>query len=392
MTSDDRTVWAPVWAMALGVTNLSTAEILPVSLLTPMARDLSVSTGTAGQAMTATAGVAVAAALIIAWATQRVDRRLLLLVLTALPTLASLVVALAPTFALVMAARVLVGISLGGFWALSAALALRLAKGPDVPRALSIIFGGSSLAGVAVAPLASFMGGVIGWRGVFLIATGLGVVALAAQALTLPAMPPRGSVRLDTMLAVVRRRTVLIGLVGMFLTFGGSRLFYSYIRPFIDRTVGGDVALVSLLLLAYGVAVFVGTTQAAPLHRRNLRLTIAGASLLITALAFALVFTGTAFWPATIALIGWGLAYGVIPVGWTTWITRAVADQAETAGGLQVAVIQGAILAGAAAGGLIVDRFTITGVLIGSGVVTLVAAIHVLTQLGSTEPLRVTIR
>lgn len=391
MTTGDRTSWAPVWAMALGVASLTTSELLPISLLTPMARDLQVSTGTAGQAITVTAGVAVVTAVLVAWATRRVNRRTILLVLTALHAVASLGVALAPAFPLVIMARAFVGLSLGTFWAMSAALALRLVNGPDVPKALGLIFGGSSIAGVTTNSIASFLGGVIGWRAVFLAAAALGVVAFIAQTLTLPSMPSTSTARLATVVEVIRRPVVVVGLLGVFLTFGGSRLFYLYIRPLIDRTVHGDVALVSLLLLVFGTSCFIGTTQAARLHRRNLRATIAAASLSIAVLCGVLVFVSGFIVPTTAVLVLWGLAYGVIPVGWSTWVTRAIADQAETGGGIQVAVIQAAILSGAAVGGVIIDRFTVTGVLVAAGAMMLIAAVQVLTQLSPTGSVRITV-
>ncbi len=360
--------------MALGVASLSTSESLPVSLLTPIAADLGVSAGAAGQAITASASVAFATSLIVAWATRRVNRRFLLLALTAIQVLSTLTVALAPSLPVLLIGRMLLGFALGAFWSLSASLALRLAAGPDVPKALSIIFGGSSVAGIAAAPLGSYLGGIVGWRGVFLAALVLGGAALLAQALTLPSMPSNSDARLGTLLTVIRRPAVALGMLGIVLTFGGHRLFFTYIRPLLDRVGGGDIAFVSGLLLVFGLASFAGTTQAARLLRRDLRLTIAGASLGIAVLAALMVPASSHPVPTTVILIAWGFSFGLIPVGWSTWITRAVADQAETAGGIQVAVIQIAILVAAAVGGVIVDRVGVTGVVIAAGVVMVLAA------------------
>jgi predicted MFS family arabinose efflux permease len=103
--------------------------------------------------------------------------------------ISNLAVAFAPGFVPLVLARLVLGVAVGGFWGLSASLALRLIPAADLPMALSIIFGGGAVAGVAAAPLGAFLGGQIGWRGVFVAAAGLAAVALATQFHTVPRMP-----------------------------------------------------------------------------------------------------------------------------------------------------------------------------------------------------------
>jgi predicted MFS family arabinose efflux permease len=176
-----RSAWAAVWALALTVTTLNASEMLPASLLTPMAASLDASEGLVGQSVTATALLAIATSLFIAPLTRRFDRRHVLLVVAAAQVLSNLVVALAPDAGVMLAARVLLGLTVGGVWGLSASLALRLVPSEGVPRALSIIFGGASVAMVAATPIGAFLGGIIGWRGVFFAATGPGCLPRARR-------------------------------------------------------------------------------------------------------------------------------------------------------------------------------------------------------------------
>ncbi|XEY00802.1 MFS transporter [Tistrella bauzanensis] len=138
--------WWAVLSMALGVFGLVTAEFLPASLLTPMAADLGVTEGLAGQAVTATAAVGLVTSLVIAAATRRIDRRFVLLGFTGLLVASNLLVAVAPDLGLLIAARVLLGVALGGFWTMSAATVMRLVPEAMVPKALSMVFAGVSRA------------------------------------------------------------------------------------------------------------------------------------------------------------------------------------------------------------------------------------------------------
>ncbi|MGO4838596.1 MFS transporter, partial [Rhizobiaceae sp. 2RAB30] len=122
----DKPAWAAVFAMTLGVFGLVTAEFLPASLLTPMAADLGISEGLAGQAVTATALVALAASLLIATVVRDLDRRIVLLAFSVLLILSSLLVAFASSLTMLLLGRVLLGAAVGGFWTMSAAVAMRL--------------------------------------------------------------------------------------------------------------------------------------------------------------------------------------------------------------------------------------------------------------------------
>ncbi|MEP9379188.1 MFS transporter [Aquabacter sp. CN5-332] len=369
--------WAAVGAMALGVFALVTAEFLPASLLTPMAAGLGVTEAAAGQAVTATALVALVSSLLVAAVTRGIDRRLLLLAFSAMLVASNLIVALAPNLPLLLVGRVLLGIAIGGFWAMSAALTMRLVPEALVPRALSMIFSGVSAATIFAAPVGSYLGYMLGWRSVFLLAAGLGVVTIIAQIATLPRMAPTGSAQLRTLIDVLRRPGIGVGMIAAMLAFAGHFAVFTYIRPFLETVTGFSIDAVSATLLGFGVANFIGTLLAGPMIERSLKFALLSMPLLMGALGIALVTLQGSPMGHALLIALWGLAFGAVPVAWSTWLTRTVPDQAETAGGLLVAAVQFAISVGAAGGGVVFALDGAVGVFGAASLILLSAALLV---------------
>ena len=197
--------WRAVYSLGLGVFGLITAEFLPASLLTPMAASLGVTEGMAGQAVTATALVALVTGLLITPATRRIDRRWVLMFFSVLQIISSLLVAFAPNLHVLLMGRLLLGIAIGGFWAMSTATTMRLVPADKVPKALAVIFSSVSIATVVAAPLGSYLGSLIGWRNVFILCILPSMLALLWQLWVLPSMKPESSGSLSTLFRVLRR-------------------------------------------------------------------------------------------------------------------------------------------------------------------------------------------
>ena len=369
--------WRAVWSLGLGVFGLITAEFLPASLLTPMASSLGVTEGVAGQTVTATALVALVTGLLITSATKSIDRRWVLMFFTLLQTVSSLLVAFAPSLQVLLLGRLLLGVAIGGFWAMSTATAMRLVPAKDVPKALSIIFAGVSIATVVAAPLGSYLGSLIGWRNVFILCVIPGVLALFWQLWVLPSMRPENSGSLGTLFKVLRRPGMVGGLLATIFIFSGHFAFFTYLRPFLETVGRANVETISLILLGFGVANFIGTSIAGYLLARNLRLTLALVPFAMGVLALTMVAYGHLALVDGLLVTLWGFAFGLVPVGWSTWLATTVADEAESAGGLMVASIQLAISAGAAGGGLVFDMNGANGVFTASGVLLLAAMVMV---------------
>ncbi len=370
--------WLAVSSLSLGAFAMVTSEFLPISLLTPMADDLNVSVGAAGQAVTTTAVVAGVAALFTAIVTRKIDRRHVLAGLTVLLIASGLIAATASSYLPLLVARVLLGVGLGGFWSMAGATALRLVPARSVPRALSIVFAGVSAATVLAAPIGAYIGDVWGWRAAFHAATALAVIALALQLVALPKLPPRQAPSLGSLVALTSRPRFAIGLVAILLMISGHFSGFTYIRPFLEQGPRFGVEAVSLTLLAFGVAGFIGTAAAGPIMARSIKADIVLGGLLVAGVSGVLLAFGAVPAIAVAGIAIWGFSFGLIPVGFQTWGVKAEPNDTEAVGAVMVAAFQTAITLGAAIGGLLVNGFGPLAAIVYAGLACLSSALIVL--------------
>lgn len=374
--AEPRARWSGVLAMTVCVFALVASEFMPVSLLTPMAAELGVTEGQAGQGIAISGAFAVATSLSISAIAGRLDRKLLLLALTVVMAVSGALVGLAPNYLVYMIGRALVGIVVGGFWSMSAATAMRLVPERHVPRALAIFNGGNALASVLAAPLGAYLGTVVGWRGAFLVLVPVAVIAFVWQLTSLPRLPaPERIARIGAVFAPLRRRSIQVGLAACAAFFAGQFMLYSYVRPFLETVTGIDGGLLSIVLLVIGAAGLVGTTFIGRFVERDLYRTVAVVPLVLAVVAAALIPLGTLLVPVLVLFALWGLLATANPVGWWTWIAKAMPDEAEAGGGLMVAVIQLSIATGSSIGGLLFDTGGHTGTFCVSAVLLAVAAV-----------------
>lgn len=385
----DKPAWTAVVSLTLGVFGLVTAEFLPASLLTPMAADIGVSVGAAGQAVTATAVIAGLAGLAAAIVTRGIDRRIVIWSLTSLLVVSSVVAALATDLTTLLFARVLLGIGLGAFWSMVAAIAMRLVPPESLPKAMSLIFMGVSVATVSAAPIGAYLGNLLGWRVVFWIVALIGVGVLAVQMAVLPRLPARGSPDLRTLVNLLGRPSIALVLVGIVVVISGHFAGFTYVRPFLEQIPQLSVETISLVLLAFGVGGFFGNLVGGAITARSAKASVIFGALLIAATGLALLLGGGSPLVSAVAVGLWGFAFGALPVGFQTWLVRvAPAEEAESAGGLLVAAFQVAIASGAVFGGLLVEGFGTLGVIAYATIATVVGGFGVL-LLGSKSPERV---
>ncbi|MFE5557560.1 MFS transporter [Streptomyces sp. NPDC056544] len=363
--------WAAVCAVSLGIFCLITSELLPVGLLTPIGAALGVSDGTAGLMVTAPGLVAGLCAPLVTVGAGRLDRRLVLCVLIAVMVAANLAAALAPDFAVVLAARLLVGVSVGGFWAIAGGLAVRLVPERQVGRATALVFGGVPTASVLGVPAGTLLGELGGWRTAFAAVGALGLVALTALLVLLPPLPATRHITLPELPALLREnRAVRAGVIVTFLVVTGQFAAYTFVRPILQEVSGVDAEHISTLLLGYGVAGVAGNFLAGA--RDAYRTLLVVSSTLTVVLALIAVLPGPAV--GTALLLAWGLAYGGVSVSVQGWMIKAAPEAPEAASSLMVAMFNFAIAAGALCGGLAVDGISVPAAPLGGAALMFAAA------------------
>jgi predicted MFS family arabinose efflux permease len=353
--ADTPAAWGAVFALALGAFTLVASEFMPVSLLTPIAADLHISEGQAGQAIAISGAFALVTSLFLGSIAGRLDRRTLLLALTVLMAVSGTVAAFAPNYTVFMIGRALIGAAIGGFWSMSASIAMRLVPASGVPRALAIVNGGNALATVVAAPLGAFLGGVVGWRGAFFCVVPVAAIAFGWKFLSLPPMAAQPGASPLGILRLLKRPPVAFGMAEVSLFFSGQFALFTYLRPFLETVTHTSVALLTGMLLLIGVAGVVGTALIGGVLQGRLYRVLVATPLLMAAIGVALVAFGSSTATVAVLLAAWGLLGTSAPVGWWTWLAETLPREAEAGGGLIVAVVQLAIMLGATVGGLLFD-------------------------------------
>jgi predicted MFS family arabinose efflux permease len=374
--------WGAVISMALCVAVLIASEFMPVSLLSPIATDLGVTEGRAGQAISISGIFAVVTSICVAGFTRRLDKRLVLGSFSLILVISGAIVTFAPNYIVLMVGRALLGVAIGGFWSMSTSVVMRLVPENSVPKGLAMLNAGNAISATIAAPLGSLLGSYIGWRGAFFAVVPLALLALVWQWISIPPLPPRRSEGSSNVFRLLLRPPVAIGMASIMLVFMGQFALFTYLRPFLETVTSVSISTLSLLLLLMGLAGVAGTTIVSHLLQKWLFVVLAAIPLIMAVIALALIAFGTSPTITAALLIGWGLFSTAAPVGWGTWLSRTMPDDAEAGGGLQVATIQLAITLGASIGGVLFDSagwwttFLFAAALLGGSFVLAIAARH----------------
>ncbi|MFF4901781.1 MFS transporter [Streptomyces sp. NPDC001068] len=373
--------WPAVASVALMSFVLVLSEFLPIGLLPVIGSSLHVSVGTVGLVVVVPGLTAAVTAPLLTIASGKLDRRRVLIALAVSFTASNVVAALAPDMPVMAVARILLGVAVGGFWAMGAGVAARLVPAQAVHRATALITAGISAGTVVSLPLGALIGHLAGWRTAFFIAAGAALLALAALAWRLPSLPPTGAIRMATLTSSLRNRGARLALLATALIFLGHFAAYTYITPYLEDRAHFGSSAVTLTLLGYGVAGLAGNFAAGAIIGRSLRTVYSIAAVLVAASVILLnTLTGAA--PAVIVLVVlWGAAFGAVPLALQTWILQASPDAPESGLALLVSVLQISLAAGSLVGGLIVDGYGVsTGFAFGGILALLSAATQIFTR------------
>src|SRR5215207_8234732 len=308
-----RTAWLAVVSLGLGIFTLVASEFLPASLLSPIAGDVGITEGTAGQLVTATSLIGIIGGPLVVSALPRVNRRWVMAGLTTLAIVSNVLVAISPVFGLMLTSRLLLGLALSGFWAMSLAVTAQLVPADRLGRAMTVVNMGVSLATIAAVPAGAYFGELLGWRAVFLLAAAAGIVALAAQLATLPSIPQSGAPGFRALLQTARTPVVALGILAIILIAGGHFMGFTYLRPAFETIDGLTPALLALLLMVFGIATFVGNVVAGPLADRRLPVLVIASPVAIGVASVLFALAGSSLALAVVSVFVWGMGFGAVP-------------------------------------------------------------------------------
>ncbi|GAA1515740.1 MFS transporter [Sphaerisporangium rubeum] len=358
-------------ALALAAFLYVTTESLPIGLLPLMARDLGTSASAVGLLVTGYGLVVVVVTLPLTRMTRRIPRRRLLCVLLGVFALATCLSAVAGDYWLLMGARMVTALSQAVFWAVVTPAAAGLFRPEVRGKAMAVLYAGASSAAVAGVPAGTWLGQQAGWRTVFLVLGGLGLVVLAVVAAVLPGTPAgRGAA--DRGSAPDRGRYLVI-VAGTATAVTGAFAAFTYIGPFLTEVSGFAESSIGPLLLARGVAGVAGVVVAGYLADRHAWHTMAGLTgLQALALAAQYLLGGSPVATvAAVALSGFTMS-GLTAVLGSRVLTHAPGTSDMASAGMSTAFNVG-ITAGAFLGGVLLPLAGPGGTVLAGALLSLVA-------------------
>lgn len=350
--------WFAILAVSIAAFALVTSEFLPIGVLNDVANDLKISVGTAGLIITLPGVMAALAAPLLPVAFKQLDRRYVLLFLTAVMVIANTITAFASDFTLLLISRMILGISIGGFWATAIALSGKLAPAHlPIAKATAVVMAGVTFATVLGVPIGTWLSEFYGWRSAFGITAIIGFVVFLLQLRYLPKLIPESSIRLHDLPALLRVPKARSGMLIVLLIGLAHFCAYSYLAPFFKNVAGFNGTTISSLLLLYGIAGIFGNAFAGYSGNFNIRYTLAFVGLCFAVVFFSFPVFAVHEAGAIVLTALWGFAFGAFPTSANIWMFVHAPQAVEKGMPLFVGLFQVMIATGSLLGGYIVDHF-----------------------------------
>jgi MFS transporter, DHA1 family, inner membrane transport protein len=304
----------PLLALATGAFGIGVTEFAPMGLLPIIAEDLGVSIPTAGLLISAYAIGVMLGAPLMTLTTGRMRRRTLLISLAGIFTLGNLMAALANSYEMLMAARLVTSLNHGAFFGVGSIVAMSVVPKDKSAGAVAAMFMGLTIANVVGVPFATWVGDQLGWRAAFWGIAALGVLTMMALVATLPNNPaPKDGSPISELRALGRKS--VLGALGL-TVLGSSAMFtvFTYIAPILQTETGASVGFITAMLVTYGLGLTVGNWLGGHFADKsvNMTLIVTLSGLTITLIAFGALMAFPI--PAALLIFVWGVAsFALVP-------------------------------------------------------------------------------
>jgi MFS transporter, DHA1 family, inner membrane transport protein len=304
----------PLLALATGAFGIGVTEFAPMGLLPIIAEDLGVSIPTAGLLISAYAIGVMLGAPLMTLTTGRMRRRTLLISLAGIFTLGNLMAALANSYEMLMAARLVTSLNHGAFFGVGSIVAMSVVPKDKSAGAVAAMFMGLTIANVVGVPFATWVGDQLGWRAAFWGIAALGVLTMMALVATLPNNPaPKDGSPISELRALGRKS--VLGALGL-TVLGSSAMFtvFTYIAPILQTETGASVGFITAMLVTYGLGLTVGNWLGGHFADKsvNMTLIVTLSGLTITLIAFGAMMAFPI--PAAFLIFVWGVAsFALVP-------------------------------------------------------------------------------
>ncbi|MFF9018209.1 MFS transporter [Streptomyces sp. NPDC014870] len=316
-------------ALAIGAFGIGTTEFVIMGVLPQVAGDFGVSIPTAGWLVTGYAlGVVFGAPLLTVLGTK-VSRKKMLLFLMGLFVVGNLLSAVAPSFGMMLAGRVVASLAHGAFFGIGSVVAADLVAPERKASAISLMFMGLTVANIVGVPLGTYIGQAAGWRVTFALVAALGVIGFLGVARLIPANATGrpGTANVRTEFAAFKNVQVWLAMAMTVLGYGGVFAAITYITPMMTEVAGYTEAAVTWLLVLFGIGMFLGNLLGGRFADRALMpmLFVSLGALSLTLLLFTATAHHKVLAAITLTLIG-ALGFATVPP-----LQKWVLDQAKQA-------------------------------------------------------------
>ena len=280
-----------LYALTVGAFGIGVTEFIIMGLLMQVSADLGVSIPTAGLLMTGYALGVFVGAPILTLLTRRLPKKTTLLVLMAIFTLGNILAAIAPTYGILMGARLVTALAHGTFFGVGSLVAVSLVAPERKASAISIMFTGLTIATLLGVPFGAWLGLAFGWRMAFWAVAGVGALAFVVLAALVPSAKETAEpAPLREEFAVLARPQVQLGLAMTVLGFGGVFAVFTYIQPILTELAGFSQAAVSPILLVFGAGLVAGNLLGGRWADKSLNTALAGTLIALTVVMLASAF------------------------------------------------------------------------------------------------------
>ncbi|NIF87809.1 MFS transporter [Burkholderia sp. Cy-637] len=345
----------PLFALAVGAFGIGTTEFAPMGLLPVIARGLHVTIPAAGLLVSAYAIGVMAGAPLMSVALARWPRRRALLLLMAIFTLGNLLSALAPGYAILLAARVLTSLCHGAFFGLGAIVAASLVPPRRKAGAVAAMFSGLTAANVLGVPAAAWLGQALGWRPPFAATAAFGLLAMAILFLALPTCEAGRAPDARREFRVLARPEVLLALATTVLGAAATFTLYTYVAPMLATLTRATPGFVTAMLVLIGCGFCVGNAVGGRFADRSLDRFLAVALALLMAIMLVYPWFALTQLGAALALFAWGAAMFAMVAPLQTRVMHAAGDAPGLASSMNIGAFNLGNALGAAIGGAVIS-------------------------------------
>ncbi|QFT87604.1 Inner membrane transport protein YdhP [Bacillus sp. THAF10] len=347
-------------ALAVSAFAIGTTEFISVGLLPLIADDLNIPVTTAGLTVSLYALGVTFGAPILTSLTSNMARKTLLLWIMVVFIIGNTIAAFSTTIGVLLVARIIAAFSHGVFMSIGSTIAADLVPENRRASAISIMFTGLTVATVTGVPFGTFIGQQFGWRTAFLAIVIIGVIALIANSILVPANLRKGAKTTfgDQLKLVTNGRLLLLFIITA-LGYGGTFVVFTFISPLLQNITGFKEGTVAVILLAYGITIAIGNMIGGKLSNENPIRALFYMFIVQAVVLFVLMFTAPfkIYGLITILLMGL-LAFMNVP-GLQVYVVmlaeRFVPSAVDVASAINIAAFNAGIAIGSYLGGIITD-------------------------------------